>query len=150
MLEIKAPASMGKGAKGQRIKKERMRLGLSQPKFAEACGVGKNTQINYEKGENSPDLEYLSKASELGVDYIYVMTGIASPKKEESALLTLSVDVELLKNCIELLEEVLVETGKSLSAQQKAKLVSVLYQDWVEDGEAATAKTIIKHLRLVA
>ncbi|WP_406706886.1 DUF3102 domain-containing protein, partial [Sodalis sp.] len=69
---------------GDRLKSERLRLGLSQEIFAERCGVKKLTQYNYEKSERHPDAGYLIAAKALGVDLLYVMTGERSD--EASAL----------------------------------------------------------------
>ena len=60
---------------GERLKHERTRLGVSQKDFAAAGGVGKNTQIAYEKDERSPDTNYLLAVSALGVDIVFVLTG---------------------------------------------------------------------------
>lgn len=60
---------------GYRLKEERERLGLSQTDFATLAGASKNTQYNYEKGERSPDANYLAAAAEQGVDVLYVITG---------------------------------------------------------------------------
>lgn len=61
---------------GERLKEERLRLGISQTDLGAAGGVGKTTQINYEKGERSPDAEYLAAVAEKGVDVLYVVTGL--------------------------------------------------------------------------
>lgn len=60
---------------GDRLKEERERLGLNQTDFAALAGASKNTQYNYEKGERSPDANYLSAAAAQGVDVLYVVTG---------------------------------------------------------------------------
>lgn len=64
---------------GERLKEERVRLGLSQTDLGSIGGVGKTTQINYEKGERSPDASYLSAAASSGVDVLYVLTGQKTP-----------------------------------------------------------------------
>lgn len=64
---------------GDRLKEERSRLGLSQTDLGAAGGVGKTTQINYEKGSGSPDAKYLAAVAELGVDVLYVVTGERKP-----------------------------------------------------------------------
>ncbi|MFT8210575.1 MAG: helix-turn-helix domain-containing protein, partial [Symbiopectobacterium sp.] len=69
---------------GERLKSERLRLGLSQESFAERCGVKKLTQYNYEKSERHPDAAYLVSAKALGVDVNYLITGERSD--EASAL----------------------------------------------------------------
>lgn len=68
---------------GDRLKEERSRLGLSQTDLGAAGGVGKTTQINYEKGAGSPDAKYLSAVASLGVDILYVVTGVATPQVAE-------------------------------------------------------------------
>jgi transcriptional regulator with XRE-family HTH domain len=60
---------------GERLKEERSRLGLSQTDLGAIGGVGKTTQINYEKGDRSPDAAYLAAAAAAGVDILYVVTG---------------------------------------------------------------------------
>lgn len=60
---------------GERLKEERLRLGLSQTDLGAAGGVGKTTQINYEKGSGSPDAKFLAAVADLGVDVFYVVTG---------------------------------------------------------------------------
>jgi transcriptional regulator with XRE-family HTH domain len=60
---------------GERIKEERVRLGLNQGDFAVMAKVSKTTQFNYEKGERSPDAEYLAAVADAGVDVLYIVTG---------------------------------------------------------------------------
>lgn len=60
---------------GERLKAERVRLKFSQQAFGDAAGVGKHSQIRYEKGERSPDGDYLSKIGAFGADVHYILTG---------------------------------------------------------------------------
>lgn len=69
---------------GDRLKEERARLGLSQTDLGAAGGVGKTTQINYEKGSGSPDAKYLAAVEPLGVDVLYVLTGERKPLPADS------------------------------------------------------------------
>lgn len=64
---------------GDRLREERVRLGLNQADFAALAGVAKTTQFNYEKGERSPDAGYLAAIAEKGVDVLYVITGNRTP-----------------------------------------------------------------------
>ncbi|WP_019672287.1 helix-turn-helix domain-containing protein [Psychrobacter lutiphocae] len=70
---------------GQRLKEERNRLKLNQEEFGEACGVRKQAQIKYEKGERKPDSDYLQKAYELGVDVSYLFTGVRAETLQDSS-----------------------------------------------------------------
>ncbi|MFP7634508.1 helix-turn-helix domain-containing protein [Pseudomonas veronii] len=62
-----------------RLKEERSRLKLSQTDLGAVGGVGKTTQINYEKGVGSPDATYLAAVALQGVDILYVVTGERKP-----------------------------------------------------------------------
>lgn len=61
---------------GFKLKEERERLGLSQTEFAEACGVKRVAQGNYENDKRNPDATYLMAAAKLGVDVNYLITGV--------------------------------------------------------------------------
>jgi transcriptional regulator with XRE-family HTH domain len=63
---------------GQRLRRERERLGLTLVGLADALGVSKSTQIKYEAGETSPSASYLLRAQALGMDAPYVVTGAAT------------------------------------------------------------------------
>ena len=60
---------------GERLLAERTRLGLSQADLAALGGVGKTTQLAYEKGTRNPDSDYLVKVASQGVDVTYVLLG---------------------------------------------------------------------------
>lgn len=60
---------------GNRIKEERVRLGLNQFEFGKLAGVSKTTQFNYEKGDRQPDAAYLAAVAAVGVDVMYLITG---------------------------------------------------------------------------
>lgn len=65
-----------------KLKEERKRLSLSQTDLGKACGVTKQAQIRYEKGERQPDSDYLEKAHKAGVDVSYLITGIRTQPVE--------------------------------------------------------------------
>ena len=65
---------------GKRLKEERERIGVSQARLAEACGVGKTAQYTYERGVRQPSLSYMEAAEKLGVDSYYVFTGTRTGK----------------------------------------------------------------------
>lgn len=68
---------------GERLREERVRLGFNQADFAAIAGVAKTSQFNYEKGDRSPDAEYLAAVAQRGVDILYVVTGMATPQVVE-------------------------------------------------------------------
>lgn len=67
---------------GERLRSERLRLGLSQDAFGAIGGVRKQAQIKYEKGERRPNTEYLAAIAAAGVDVDYVLTGTSRALRE--------------------------------------------------------------------
>lgn len=61
-----------------RLREERERLKLSQVALGEIGGIKKLAQINYESGKRTPDAQYLQAISRIGVDVLYVVTGVRS------------------------------------------------------------------------
>ncbi len=80
---------------GDRLRKERERLKLSQDEMGQAGGVNRNTQGKYEKGDRNPDSAYLSALANVGVDVLYVLTGQRLSTSETSLS---SEEVELLNS----------------------------------------------------
>ncbi|MCQ8116124.1 helix-turn-helix domain-containing protein [Methylomonas rosea] len=106
---------------GSRLKEERERLKLSQPAFGELGGVQKQAQLKYEKGDRSPDAEYLSGIAQAGVDIVYVLTGL-----QTGSSATNPREVALLDNFRHSGPEVqvgvsklLAETGRALERANK-------------------------------
>jgi transcriptional regulator with XRE-family HTH domain len=62
----------------ERLIEERKRLGMNQEEFGSLMGVGKHSQLNYEKGSRKPDSDYLAAAQTHGVDLVYLFTGSRS------------------------------------------------------------------------
>lgn len=60
---------------GERLRKERTRLGFNIRDFAARAGVGKSTQSNYENDVSLPDSEYLNKISVMGAEIFWIMRG---------------------------------------------------------------------------
>ncbi|MCF7223106.1 XRE family transcriptional regulator [Lysobacter sp. TLK-CK17T] len=57
--------------------------------MAVAAGLNRTAQIRYEKGERAPDSDYLTALAGIGVDVLYVLTGVPAPtlKTDEAELL---------------------------------------------------------------
>lgn len=67
---------------GERLKEERLRIGLSQTAFAQKVGIHRNTQIKYESGERHPDTEYINSIGAIGVDVFYIYSGVKSEDRD--------------------------------------------------------------------
>lgn len=59
-----------------RLVAERERLRLTQIELRERMGVSKASQIRYESGDSSPDADYLAELDAIGVDVMYLLTGV--------------------------------------------------------------------------
>ena len=71
---------------GERLKEERIRLGLSQSAFAKRLGIHRNTQIKYESGERYPDSSYMDSSRRIGVDIYYLHSGIREENRESHSI----------------------------------------------------------------
>lgn len=71
---------------GDRLRREREELGLSQSDIASAIasagasGTTRQSQSLYEKGKRVPDSAYLAVIASLGIDVGFVLTGAKTPK----------------------------------------------------------------------
>ncbi|WP_019407731.1 helix-turn-helix domain-containing protein [Pseudomonas psychrophila] len=86
---------------GSRLQEERKRCALTQNEIADALGIAKRTQANYEAGTSDATASYLSKvASQFGFDVPYILNGLRT---------TLAVDA--LSN----VEDLLVKQYRSIT-----------------------------------
>ena len=122
------------------LKNERKRLNLGQKEISDFLGMSVKQVGRWESSIAIPT-DKLAQLSELGFDVNYVITGQRQQPSQ--------IDKALLGECIELLEEVLNEVGRTLEPEIKAKVVAVLYEDSMEDSNTVKPETVIKHLRLV-
>ncbi len=68
---------------GDRLREERVRMGMSQTEFAEVAGLIRKTLYGYECGERFPDAVALAKWADAGVDVMYVLTGNRAVSQQE-------------------------------------------------------------------
>jgi len=70
---------MGRNGKirefGERLKKERLSLGMTQQQLSDRLGVTKTTLGRYERGIRSPEIELVIEMEEIGIDTFYLQTG---------------------------------------------------------------------------
>lgn len=64
---------------GERLREERERLNLNQPKFAAIAGTTKQTLFSWEIGKTAPDGFQIAALATGGVDVLYVLTGTRTP-----------------------------------------------------------------------
>ncbi len=156
----------------ERLREERKRLGLSQTKFAEACGVKRTAQTTYETGARAPARAYFQAAAKIGVDTYYVMFGTrardpslesamsqgrtdnmrwllefpASHNEEERG--PGGVDAVLLGDILACLDLTIEELGATLTPRTRADLTSMLYRAFIPVGKVDRA-VVEQAVRLV-
>lgn len=67
----------------QRIKKERLRKGITQPELAKIMNISKQTVSNWENGKRTPDIDVLKKLCNffnVSIDYLSGNTDNRNPK----------------------------------------------------------------------
>lgn len=67
---------------GERLRQERERLGMSQPKFAALAATTKQTLFSWETGRTAPDGFQLGAMADAGADVLYILTGQRSIKPQ--------------------------------------------------------------------
>ena len=108
-----------------RLKEERARLGISQAALAEIGGVVRRAQQNYESGLRTPDGDYFSKVAKIGIDVLYVITGVRQGEYEpmahdEAALLdNYRHSSEEGKKAIRATSDSLAQSASKVSARRK-------------------------------
>lgn len=118
---------------GERVKEERERLGHSQEEFASAAGIHRNTQAKYERGEGTPDANYLAAVESIGADISYIVTG--EKRRWVSLEDSLQRECDLIYSIVEGLETSLERLGRKLLPAKKAEVVSVLYRSFKHSGK---------------
>ena len=70
---------------GTRLAEERKRIGLNQTDFGAIGGVTKTSQVNYESGARSPNVDYWQAIAKTGADVNYILTGVRIPIVQSNA-----------------------------------------------------------------
>lgn len=108
---------------GQRLKEERERLGLSQQAFAELGGASKRSQVEWEKGAQVPNAEFLAHVAEHGADVAFIVTGTRAISAQD-----LELDLDRYGKAWETLEMALDAAGRELDPAKKRKFADALFR----------------------
>lgn len=73
---------------GRRLREERERLAETQADFAARVQCDRKSQVNYEAGTRAPSADYLARAADIGVDVLYVITGVRTVVAHRGAVNT--------------------------------------------------------------
>lgn len=128
----------------KRLRAERTRLNLSQAQLALAGNVSKTTQVGYESNAHVPDLEYLTRIESLGVDKIFLLSGLT-----KAAFVSKEFDWLLLAEIIEALSEWAEENNVRIPQHKSSDLLHLLYKQFVET-RIVEPEVVARALRLVA
>lgn len=117
---------------GERILEERNRLKISQAAMAKHCQVTTVTQGKWERGKGTPNAGYLAEMAKLGVDVLYVVTGMRMPvppdsSKEGTQLVQLNPRQQALIQNYDAADDVgktFIEGTATLATQPQAKRAS--------------------------
>lgn len=102
-----------------RLKKERIRLELTQAAFAAAGGVEINAQGKYESGARSPRADYLAGIALIGADVAFVITGQHATDRTFSE--------ESIHHATEIATQMLPKLGSNAVDQDLAEDMAKLY-----------------------
>ena len=110
-------------------------------RLAELSGIKETQLYRYIGGQNSPTAAPLIRiARSCGVTLDWLMTG------EERTL-----DIELLEVVVEAVDEALAASNKELSAAKRAKIYSLLYEQFRNGGaESVDRATVLKLVDVAA
>lgn len=122
---------------GKSLKVERQRLGLSQAAFGTRGGVSKVTQASYESNSTRPDIAYLAKLADAGVDVLWVTTGQRAPS---------GIDWDLIAELLDLIDEWAAERKKPTPGSERIDLLRVLYSQFALEGriDASAAAAVFR------
>src|ERR1035437_7192101 len=67
---------------GERLAKERLRLGLTQSEFSGVIGLSRNSVTQYEAGNHQPGAEALVGVHAAGADVLYILTGLRAESRK--------------------------------------------------------------------
>lgn len=151
---------------GERLKDERKRLGLTQPGLAEAAGAAKRTVIDWEKGVSSPTAVQLEAMATVGMDVLYVVTGLSTrdvasqPNLPLNANLTETanqaadsssvplINAERLTRIVDLLEAYASQAGRRWPAKRLVAVAAEVY-NVLADEPALDEPKVERILKLV-
>jgi len=86
---------------GDRLREERKRLALNQEQFAQAAGIQRLAQSQYEAESREPRISYLAAIGAAGVDLYYLMFG----KRVDGSALTPEQQNDIERRAFDLIEE---------------------------------------------
>ncbi|PHM24604.1 transcriptional regulator [Xenorhabdus ehlersii] len=138
---------MTKMSLGERLKKERERLGFSQSDFAEMVGASRKSQIRWEKNESAPGADAISLWAKAGLDVMYLITGQAQ-QSIFTAQKNNEIDEELLGKIVRQLDSIARQSNRRWTADELVLQSSKIYNFLIKESAVDDAR-IDRVLKLV-
>ena len=92
--------------------------------------VSKTSQVGYEAALHTPDLNYLAKVAEAGVDEVFVMRG-----HRKQTFVAQQFNWDLASELFEIIEEWASKRRKKTPASVKVHILKILYARCCEEGK---------------
>lgn len=123
----------------------------SQADFARELGVHKNSLGNYERGDRTPDANFLGKLINVGFNANWVITGEGPMLLKDLDEPRGPVDMEILEGILTGLAEIEELEGEPMEPNWRARMTAALYEYFIEEeAEGADIKQDIgKVIKLI-
>ncbi|EYU13282.1 MULTISPECIES: helix-turn-helix domain-containing protein [Photorhabdus] len=135
---------------GERLKKERERLGFSQSDFAEMVGASRKSQIRWEKDESAPGADAISLWAKEGLDVLYLITGQVQ-QSVSTVYKNSEIDEELLGKIAHKLDSMAQQANRRWTPDelvlQSSKIYNFLIKESVVDDSRIerVLKLVVNH-----
>jgi len=146
---------------GNRLKEIRGYWQLSQKEMDVKIGISTSAYQYYERGERDVPSGVLIKITTYGVNSRWLLTGEGEPyladddansenMPDSTGAPQAPIDMDFLKDVIEVVERVLSKHGLILDPPDKAEAITILYEMYRDTGKKPEERTAERVLRLAA
>ncbi len=125
---------------------------MSRDDFASTLGVTRNTIQRYEIGERTPTVDFVvNLCDKFNVNTEWLIYG-KEPKYRDGEIKQppAQVDLEVLKDAVDTIEQVLEATGKTMKPEDKAEIIAKIYEYFTDEEQGKDKRKLSNLLKLVA
>tara|TARA_B100001105_G_scaffold252807_1_gene245118 strand:+ start:10745 stop:11134 length:390 start_codon:yes stop_codon:yes gene_type:complete len=125
-----------------------LRLDLTHEELASATGVSRATQFAYENGSRAPDVLYLAKARDAGVDVLFVISGQrerGTPGVTSEERVLIDRYNTLAPPLRKTVDDVLLLATHASTGESSPRVAQTFHGPVGAVGDAARVKQTIKH-----
>jgi len=125
---------------------------VSRDDFASTLGVTRNTIQRYEIGERTPTVDFVvNLCDKFNVNTEWLIYG-KEPKYRDGEIKQppAQVDLEVLKDAVDTIEQVLEATGKTMKPEDKAEIIAKIYEYFTDEEQGKDKRKLSNLLKLVA